>query len=242
MCGEGLEGLEFRGEALDPRVGHGPDHGQVVGLGGGDVGGGVCPADAGCPGGAQGARALSASDPKLVERQALAGMGDAGGLCGDEGLEVERVEDHRLNELRLEHGRSHAQDRLQREDQLPFVAAQDVAAKPRVAQGLQEVCLKPLLTQELKRLLVKPQPLQLLQQVVQPRKHHEPRVEGRVAKHVVKLDALLGPGGLVVSLSHGQEVEVCVQGGGHEGLLGGEGEGGSGEERRKVESITRCLG
>jgi len=97
------------------------------------------PADVGCATCHQSAigavrPAQSEFDHGIVQR----GETDAGGLGGDEGLEIDDVEQRRLDDLRLQQWPAHAQERLLRKDDRAFEDRIEIAAPLQGAQIFQK--------------------------------------------------------------------------------------------------------
>ena len=85
-----------------------PPYRDAVALAGGHVGGALHAADVGGAGGRQRAvLALGAAQPELQHRPAAGRLHDARRLGGDQGLEVDHVEQHALDQLRLGQARGH---------------------------------------------------------------------------------------------------------------------------------------
>ena len=102
--------------------------------------------------------ALCAARAKFQHRPALGRARDAVGLGGDQALVVERQQQERLDELRLNGRRADRHDRLAREDGRPLRHGPDIAGEAEVSEVVEEALVKHLpAAQILDILLIKTQ-------------------------------------------------------------------------------------
>ncbi len=135
-----LEGFPLAREGHDPRVGHGPAHGDAEALPCQGVGGGSGPPDEGRAGGRQGAvHPLRPAQAELEKRAAVGRQPDAGSLGRDQGLEIDDGEQGALDELCLDQGRMHAHQRLAGEGEGSLVHRPDVSREAEARQLVEEL-------------------------------------------------------------------------------------------------------
>ena len=97
---EGAERVQLGGEAHHVGVGHGAGGGDAPLHAGGHGGGGDGAADVGAAGGEHaGLAAVGAAEAEVEDGAAGGGLHDTGGLGGDQGLEVDLVEEVGLDQL-----------------------------------------------------------------------------------------------------------------------------------------------
>ena len=219
--GEAGERGPLVAEGLHPGVGHGAAHRDAVALPGGDVGGAVHAADVGGTGRRQRpVQPLGAAQPELVHAPAGRRLHHPRRLGGDQGLEVDHVEQQALQELRLGEARGHPQQRLAGEHRRPLRRRVQRAPKPPPLQEAQELRAK------------RPQPLQVLQltgveaqrrgrvdHVLQARGQRVGAAERRPPEE--QLEGDLGVVALQeVALHHGELVQVGGERGDHAGCFG----------------------
>ena len=116
-------------------MGVGAFDGDAEEFAGQDVAGGVHAADVcGAGGGECAVDALGAAEAELEDGIASGGVADAGGLGGDQGLEVDDVEEGGFEELGLEDRAGDADERLVGEDDGAFGDGVDVAGELQLGE------------------------------------------------------------------------------------------------------------
>ena len=147
--GVGPEGVVFGGEHLHPAVGDGAQRRDLVLPVGDCAGGADAAADVGGPG-PQDRRviALGPAGAELHDRAALGGAADAVGFGGDQRLEVDREEHHRLHQLGLDDRAFDDDDRFVGEDRGAFLHRPDVAGKFEIPQVVKECLAEDLFAPE----------------------------------------------------------------------------------------------
>ena len=209
----GAKGAEFVLEAHHPGMGVRAPHRYAVDLPGEHVGRAVRPPDVGRPRAAEPAvRALRAPKPELHQRVVPAGLADARRLRRYEGLIVERVEDGRLQQLRLDERSLHLHDRLVGEHHRPFGHRLDGAVRPEVAQVVDEGPVEDAQPGKVGEILLgEAQVLHQVEEGLQPGRHREAVVGREIAEHVVETGRDVLAARLQVAAHHGELVEVGQQ-------------------------------
>lgn len=119
--GVGVEGLWLRVEAHDPAVGVGAFDRDTVFHASEDVGSGDASSEVGGATGAHSSvRSLGAAESEFEDGLAFGSIAEAGRFGGNEGLEVNEVEEGGFDELALEKGATNAKDRLIGEGEFAF--------------------------------------------------------------------------------------------------------------------------
>ena len=180
------------------------------------------PTDEGRAAGTQRAvRPLRAAQAELQHRVGPRRQAHPRRLRGDETLEVEQVEQVRLQELRLPQGAGHPQDGLAREDHRALrhgVHVADEGGRP-VGQTVHERRVEERLS------VVAAQAPQVIQffravapareqvhRLTQSRRHREPAFERSLAKKQVEDGLVLRQARPPVSAGHGELIQVAEEG------------------------------
>ena len=131
----GLERLILAREHLDPRMRHRAARRNAVELVGERAGRARAASNV-CRSRAQNrsVAALRAPGAKFEHHAALRRPANAVRLCGNEALVVERQKQKRFDQLRLDRGRTHGQDRLLRENRRPLRHGPDIAREAEAFQ------------------------------------------------------------------------------------------------------------
>ena len=216
----GLEGLELRREGHDPAVGVRAPHRQAEEASREHVRG---RGDAAHVGRARGAEAaVGALRPPQAEVDHLVaprGEADPGGLGRDQRLEVDEVEERRLDELRVEDRPPHADEGLVGEHDRALGDRVDVAAQAQLAQLAQEgrVEERPAVVAEEAAqvgdvLGREVEAGQVVESAGEAAGHREAAAEGVSPEEEVEHGLLLRPARVTVGLGHGQLVQVRREG------------------------------
>ena len=137
--------------------------------------------------------ALRPAGAEFQNGAALRGPHDAVGLRRDEALVVERQQQKRLDELRLNGGRADGHDRLAREDRRALRHGPDIAREAEAAQILQEALVEHIPAAQIRNIvLVKMKLLHVLDRLLQTRRDGKAAVIGHGAEENIKIrDAVL---------------------------------------------------
>ncbi len=218
--GVGGEGFELVVEDHDPAVGVGAFDGDTVELAGQDVGGGGASPDVrGATRGDGAVDALGASEAELEDGLALGGVADAGGLGGDEGLEVEDVEKGSLDELGLEQGAADAKHRRVRKHGGAFRDGVDVAGELHLLEVVEESPFEERGSivarerfEEVDVSLLEADGAEVVDGFVESGGDGVAASEGILAEEEVEHGFALAEPGLPVPVGHGELVQVGEQG------------------------------
>jgi hypothetical protein len=160
-------------------------------------------------------RPLRAPQPELDHRIVAGGQADARGLGGDERGKAGVHQERRLDQLRLQQGAAHAQQRLVGKDDLALGHRVDVQRQPhraeRVEEGAREEGAAVVAAQRLEVCEVvglEAQRLEIRQRRLQPARHGVAAAEGGGAEVEVERGLLLSPPGAPVAERHRELVEV----------------------------------
>ena len=218
--GIGLEGFQLGVKRHDPAMGMGACDGDAKELAREHVAGARAAAYVGGAAGRKGAvDALGAAQAKLKDRLAAGGDIHAGCLGGDEGLEVDDVEQGGLDELALGQRSPHPDDRFVREGDRALGHGIDLDAQLKVEQVVEEVLAKEGLvviafeaTQVSDVAFAETKGGEEVHDVFQPADEGESPIKGVLAKEEVKNAFLLRFARFVIAIGHGELVEVGEQG------------------------------
>ncbi len=140
-------------------------------------------------------------------------------LGGDQRLEVDQVEQGRLQELGDEQGAAHPHQRLLAEDHRPLGHGVEVAAEAQGAEVIQEprleerpavVALDP--RQIVEVLVLEPQALHVFDGGLEPAGHGEAAAERVLAEGEMEARPLLRRPRLPIAIGHGELVEIGEEG------------------------------
>ena len=213
--GEGLEGRRLALERHHPRVGVGAAHGDAEQLPGQHVRGGRAAPHVGRPGGRQRAvEALGPPQPELQDGLVAGGDGQPRGLGGDQALEVDHVDQGRLEDLALQDRPAHAHQRLVGEDHRPLGDGRHLAGQAQPAQVVEEGPLEqraPVGTGQRGQVVevvgLEAEAPQVLDQARDAAGHREAAAVGLGAEGEVE-DGLAPGRAPPVAVGHGELVEV----------------------------------
>ena len=186
---------------------------HVKALAGQHVGGADTAADDGSPGAVEPCvRALCPAQAEFHDAVSARREHDAGGLCGDETLVIQNVEDGCLHKLGLHDGGNHLQDGLLGEDDRPLGDGVDISRKVEAAQIVEEILAEHAKAAQIVHVLVcEIQIFYVLNDLVQARADGVASVVGVLAEEHIEDDGLV-LSFFVISLHHGKLVEVRQQG------------------------------
>ena len=181
-----------------------------------NVGGGAAAADVGGPARGEGAvDALGAAQAELHHRIALGRDTDAGRLGRDQGLEVDDVEQRRLDELGGDDRSAHAHQGRRGKHDPSLVHRVDVALELEVAQVVEEALVEekaPVRSGEGSQVVeVFLHEVEVLQELLGPGQaagHGEAAAEGVVAEVEMEDRLLAVRARLPVRVGHGQLIQV----------------------------------
>ena len=174
-AGEGAECVDLAGKGDHVGVGHGPRGRDTVAVLGEHVAAHDGAGEERAPGGFHpGIDAGGAPEAELDDRASTPREDGAGGLGGEDRLEVAGVHDGRLDELGLADGRGDLQERLIREDDGPLGDRPHVAREPQVGKKAEEPIVEPARGLEVReRVLGEAEALEVAEDVLEPRGDEE---------------------------------------------------------------------
>ena len=195
------------------------EHGDAVELAREDVRRGGAACDVGGAGhGETAVRTLCATQAEVGDRTSLGGADDAGGLGGDERLEVDEVQQRGLEELAVDDGTLDADHGLAREGDVALGDCPHVDMHAEVAQVIEESllehgaaagCLEGGEVRDV--LVVEAEVLDELGHLADAACNREAAPEGVVAEEGVEVGLRIHHAGLPEALGHGELIEVGVQ-------------------------------
>ena len=168
-------------------------------------------ADVGGAGAEDGAvRALRAAGAEFQHRAAFGGADDAVGLGGDQALVVQREQQIRLNELRLNGGRADGQQRLLGEDRRALGHGIDVAGEFEVRKVFEELLAEQLPAAQVGDVIFcEVQALDILHDLLEAGGDGEAALVRHAAEKYVKIRDAVLEAALKITVAHGQLVEVA---------------------------------
>ena len=185
-------------------------HGDVVHLAGEHVARGHAPADDRRARAVDArVRSLRAAQAELEHAVALRRLHDAAGLGGDQRLMVDDVEQRRLHQLRLDHGRAHAHDGLGGEDDRALGHGVDVAREPEILQEVEEALVKRIQAAQVRDVLRgEVQAADVLDRLLQARGDRMRRLVALLAIEQVEHGDVLRHAVAPVAVHHRQFIQV----------------------------------
>ena len=158
-------------------------------------------------------RALRPAGAELQHAAALRRADDAVGLCGNEALVVQRKQNIRFNELRLDGRGADRQDRLAREDRRALRHGVDIAREVEILQIVQEALVKDAAAAEIGEVVLrKMQIADILDHLLQTCRNGKAAAVRNIAEEDVKIADLVRLPVHKVAVAHGQLVKIAEHG------------------------------
>ena len=125
---------------------------------------------------------------------------------------VDRQKQHRLQELRLDDGTAHGDQRLMRKDRAPFRHCPDVALEFEIAQVLEEAFVEKLLAaQEFDVLVGEVEIVEIIDQLLQPGHDDKAALIRDLAEKHIKIHNLVFQTVDEIPVPHGDLIKVCQE-------------------------------
>ena len=158
-------------------------------------------------------RTLRPAGTKLQHRPPLCRPGDSVGLGGNQALMVDAEQKIGFDELRLDSGGTHRQNRLSGEHRRALRHCPDVAGEAEIGKIIQELLTEHIAAAQVGNILLrKMQILDILDNLLQTCRDGEAAAVGTAAEKQVKIGNPVAVAGGKIALTHGQLIEIAEHG------------------------------